>query len=111
MVVTSKAFDRRAGSEPAVRCQRYTRTYVVIEMGRLIAAKSIQRMLDEAYNTVINQIHAYGDGPLRGGQFFSTAEQTGVHILNANNHQVSCSERVVRVHELDGVWGGDFYNS
>ena len=60
-------------------------------MGRLIAAESIRKMLDEAYNTVTDQIHAYGDGPLRGGQFFSMAEQTGVRILNANNHQVTWS--------------------
>ena len=58
-------------------------------MGRLIAAESIQKMLDEAFYLVTDQIYTHGDIPLRNGRFFSATEQTGVHVSNANNHQTT----------------------
>ena len=72
-----------------VWCVRYAQTYVFIPMGLLVAAESIQKMLDEALYTATEQLLTHGDGPLRSGQFFSTAEQTAVHVWNVNNHQTT----------------------
>lgn len=58
-------------------------------MGRLIAGESIQKMLDEAFYLLTDLLYTHGDGPLMNGQYFSSLEQTGVHVLNANNHQTT----------------------
>lgn len=58
-------------------------------MGKLVAGASIQKMLDEAFYLVTDSIYTHGDGPLRNGQYFSSLEQTGVRVSNANNHQTT----------------------
>lgn len=71
-------------------CAPNSRTYVVLEMGRLIAGQSIPATISIAHNVITARIRAMGDGPVENGRYSMVGlGGVGVNAWNADNHQLT----------------------
>lgn len=71
-------------------CARHSRTYVLLELGRLVAGDSIPTTISIAHNVIATRIRSLGDGLIDHGRFSMVGlGGVGVDAWNADNHQLT----------------------
>lgn len=71
-------------------CARHSRTYVLVELGRLVAGESIPATIILAHNVIATRIRSLGDGPIDNGRYSMVGlGGVGVNAWNADNHQLT----------------------
>lgn len=71
-------------------CAQHSRTYVVLELGRLVAGESIPATISIAHNVIATRIRSLGDGPIDNGRYSMVGlGGVGVNACNADNHQLT----------------------
>lgn len=85
--VSDTAISRRTAM---VWCVQNSKTYIVIELGRLVAGESVPSTISIAYNVIKSHVSASGDGPVHNGRYSMVGfGGVAVNAWNANNHQLS----------------------
>ena len=72
-------------------CAPNSATYVVFKIVNALAESIVLDTLSEAWDIIVEQLHAYGDGVMPAGTFerYPSDEGLLISIWNANNHQVT----------------------
>lgn len=68
-------------------CAPGSSTYVIITWAGPIAAGAVTNLLNWAYDSIINHIHAVGDGLVQTGSYRLVNEGLELWMQNTNNHQ------------------------